>query len=193
MQEVEDLLRHFKSRETKMAGSEKWRETSPYGLRRYAGEFIAVGHDALNCYRKREVSRRGSGYEHVPPDPIVPFPIYFNFLHGIELGLKAYLLHVNAATIDELKSKQLGHNLPNLLNKALEHDLRSNCPELTKQHTDIIHCSNETYSNKWFEYIRIGGGRLMPIDEVVTVADQLSKGLKKLSMRTADEVGLTHE
>ena len=188
MQEFEGLLRLFRTRETKMALSEKWRETSPYGLRRYADEFIAVGHDALNCYRKRESSLRGSSYEHVPPDRIVPFPIYFNFLHGIELGLKAYLLHVDAATINKLKSKQLGHNLSNLLDKALEHGLSSNFPELTKRHTDIIRCSNETYSNKWFEYIRIGGERLMPIDEVVTVAYKLSKGLKGTSINRPFQV-----
>ena len=176
-----------------MAKDEEWRQASPFELRRYSDEFITIGRDALKCHRKREVSRRGSGYKHVPPDPIAPYPIYFNFLHGIELGLKAYLLQVNAATINELKSKPLGHNLSNLLDKALEHDLRSNCPELTKHHIDIIRCSNEAYSNKRFEYIRVGGERFMPIDEVVTVADKLSKGLRKLSMKTADEVGLAHE
>ena len=119
-------------------------------------EFITVVRDALKCRRNREVSRRGSGYEYVPPDQIVPFPIYFNFLHGIELGLKTYLLHVNAATINDLKSKRLEHNLSNILDKALEHGLRSNCPELTDSVICVIRFSSSTYADKQFEYIRIG-------------------------------------
>ena len=122
----------------------------------------------------------------------VPFPIYFNFLHGIELGLKAYLLHVNAATINELKSKQLGHNLSNLLDKALEHDLHSNCPELTDSVIDVIRFSSNTYADKQYEYVRIGSVQLMPIDKVVEAADILIRGLKQLDMKSANEVGLTH-
>ena len=169
-----------------MAMSEKWRETSPYGLRRYANEFITVGHDALNSHRKRNISSRSSGYDQVQPSQIVPFPIYFNFLHGIELGLKAYLLNIEALTLDELKkSKEFGHNLANLVDKALDYGLRNDCPELTESNISVIRFSSETYTNKRLEYIRIGGEQIRPIDEVADAADTLISSLKQLPMKTA--------
>ena len=61
-------------------------------------EFITVGHDALVSYRKRSPSN------HESAEAIPPFAIYYNFLHGIELGLKASLLHVKARKLKELPS-----------------------------------------------------------------------------------------
>ena len=162
---------------------------SPYGLRRYANEFITVGHDALNSHRKRNTSSRGSGYDQVQPSQIAPFPIHFNFLRGMELGFKAYLLNIEAVTLDELKSKdKFGHNLANLLDKALDCGLRNDCSKLTESNISVIRFSSEVYLNKRFEYIRIGGEQLIPIDEIADVADTLINSLKQLPMKTALEV-----
>ena len=176
-----------------MAKSENWREMSPIGLQRYAIEFITVGRDALDKHRKRHIADRGPGRDHVPYNLPPPFPIYYNFLHGMELGLKAYLLHVNAVTIGDLKSEQLGHNLANLLDKALEHDLCIKCPELTDSIIQVIRFSSSAYADKRFEYIRIGGLQLKPIDEITDAADTLINGLNQLDMQSSGEVRLAQE
>ncbi len=153
------------------------REARPGGLWRYGLEFITVGHDALDSHRKREIASRSPSRSHVPPSSRAPFPIYYNFLHGVELGLKAYLLHVEAATIKELRSNKFGHNLDRLLNTALDCDLRSHCLELTDTQIFAICSSNELYASKQFEYITIGRAQLMPIDSVAEAADTLIAGL----------------
>ncbi len=160
-----------------MAKAEEWREARPGGLWRYGLEFITVGHDALDSHRKRETAGRGPGSNHVPLSPRAPFPIYYNFLHGAELGLKSYLLYVEATTMEKLRSKKFGHDLDLLLNTALDHDLRSHCPELTDTHISTICSSKELYASKQFEYIRIGGAQLMPINTVAEAADTLIAGL----------------
>ena len=165
------------TRSSNMAKAEEWSEARPRGLWRYGLEFITVGHDALDSHRKREIAGRGPNRSHVPLSSRAPFPIYYNFLHGVELGLKAYLLSVKAATIEELRSKKFGHNLDRLLNKALDYDRRSGCLELTDAHISVICSSNELYASKQFEYIKIGEAQLMPIDSVAEAADTLIAGL----------------
>lgn len=141
-------------------------------------EFVTAGYDALACHRKREKNRRGPNRSHAPPGEHVPFPIYYNFLHGIELGLKAYLRHVKAVPLKDLRNqKKFGHHLNRLLKKALCHHLREACPELTERHIATVCCSSRLYARKEFEYIRIDGAQLPPIDQVVAAADTLIAGL----------------
>ena len=153
-------------------------EERQIGLWRYGCEFVAVGHDALACHRKREKDGYDLQRNHVPPRKVPPFPIYYNFLHGIELGLKAYLRHVDAVPLKDLRdSKKFGHRLDRLLTKALCHHLREACPNLTDSHIGTICCSSRLYAGKGFEYIQIGPARLKLIDQVVEVADTLIAGL----------------
>ena len=151
---------------------------SPRGLWRFGCEFVTIGHDALACHRKRKKDGHGPNHSHVPPSKHVPFPIYYNFLHGIELGLKAYLRHVDAVPLKDLRNpKKFGHHLDRLFTKALCHSLREECPELTDIHVVTIRYSSKLYAEKEFEYIRIGGVQLMAIDQVVEAADILIAGL----------------
>ena len=121
---------------------EEERQDSPKGLWRFGFEFVTIGHDALACHKKREKEGRGTNHSHVPPSKHAPFPIYFNFLHGIELGIKAYLRHVDAVPLKDFRNpkKKFGHHLEHLLTKALCHDLRKKCPELTDSHIATIRC-----------------------------------------------------
>ena len=155
--------------------NEEDRKDRPIGLWRFGFEFVTIGHDALACHRKREKGGHG------PTPSDAPFPIYYNFLHGTELGLKAYLRHVDAVPLEDLRNpRKFGHHLDRLLKKALRHDLRKACPALTDSHIDTILCSSGLYAAKMFEYIRIGGAQLMPIDQVVEVAKTLIAGLGAL-------------
>ena len=161
-----------------MEMTEKERQDRTIGLWRFGCEFLTIGHDALACHRKREKEHRGPNRSHVAPREVSSFPIYYNFLHGIELGLKAYLRHVDAVPLEELRNpKKYGHDLDRLLTKALCHGLREACPELTDSHVDTIRFSSGLYAKKEFEYIRIGGVQLVPIEQVVEAADILIAGL----------------
>ena len=168
-----------------MKKGEEWRGDSPFGLRRFGGEFITVGRDALEACTRRD-----------PPtllekcsSLVVPDPIYYNFLHGVELGLKSYLRHVDAVTLQVLRRPPFGHDLTRLLDKALDHSLRHECPELTDTHLKAIYGSNEIYASKRFEYIHIGFGSLVGIDQVAEAAETLIAGLKKLPMKPAQDPG----
>ena len=166
-------------------GGEEWREASPIGLRNEGDEFITVARDALAAYRKRQPELNDPGYPQNAREEMLKtarFPIYYNFLHGVELGLKSYLLHVGAATLKDLR-KQFGHKLDRLLDEALRCNLRSQCSELTNTHIDAIYESSQLYEDKQFEYHRIGGVSLVRIDQVAEAAETLIKGLKKLPMK----------
>ena len=163
---------------------EEWREASPIGLRRYGEEFIRVARDALEAHRKRNPPL--SALEnHV--GEFAPDPIYYNFLHGVELGLKSYLLHVGAVKLRDLR-RQFGHNLTRLLEKALDHDLRRQCSELTDTHLDPIRNLSPVYESKQLEYIHIGFCSSGPVDirKVADAAETLIAGLKELRMRVAN-------
>ena len=160
-----------------MSKAEDWRKASPQGLWLHGVEFITVGHDALDSFRKREAEGRGPGRDHVPPSRIATFSIHYNLLHGAELGLKAFILHVEAVPMSRLSSKEFGHRLDRLLETALDLDLCGCCPALTDTHISTIRHSNEPYASKQFEYRMIGGARLMPVDAVVDAADTLTAGL----------------
>ena len=160
---------------------EEWRGDSPVGLRRLGAEFIKVGQDALEAYRRRN-----------PPTlldqdlgEVAHDAIYYNFLHGIELGLKSYLRHTNAVPLRDLRSSSFGHDLCCLLDKSIEHGFHTECPELKDAHIEVIWCSSERYRSKEFEYIQIGAAQYPPIDAVAEAAETLITELKELQMKPA--------
>ena len=152
-----------------MANRRNRGEAGPVGFWHDGVEFIAVGHDALDGFRRRERADRGPGRAHVPASPTAPFPVYFNFLHGVELALKSYLLHAEVVQVDGLK-RDFGHGLHSLMEAALEHDLHARCPSLEDAHIDVVMFSSSAYVTKQFEYRRTGGVQLAPIDTVAEAA-----------------------
>ncbi len=144
------------------------------GLWHYGREFIETAAAALDLYKKNN-----------PTNPIgpsyAPFAIYFNFLHGIELGLKSYLVHEAGMLEKELREKRFGHKLNRLLNKALRHGLQSACTELTDTDLQAIRLLSKHYSSKKFEYIWMDGPlEMLDIDQVAKTANNLISGLKDL-------------
>ena len=174
-----------------MEKEETWRWESPFGLRRYGSDFIAVACDALEAYRKRQPELNDPTYSSFSRQQlleIAPDPIYYNFLHGVELGLKSYLLHAGTRPLEKIR-KHFGHDLSRLLDETLKLDLRSQCPQLTDTHIEAIRFSSELYRSKQLEYIRIGAVQSVPIDQVAEAAKTLIGGLKRLPMRTAHFTG----
>ena len=131
-----------------------------------AFDFVVVGHDALEAHGERKPHNPTEGVE------IAPVPVYYNFLHGIELALKAYLVHRKVLTKDaDLRS--LGHDLDRALRKAIKHDLRTKCPLLTSAHTAAISGLSDMYKTREFNYSKTGPKTIGGIHPVVEAADIL--------------------
>ena len=162
---------------------EEWRGDSPVGLRRFGAEFITVGKDALEAYRKRNPPTLLDEHS----GEVAPDAIYYNFLHGVELGLKSYLRHIDAVPFKDLRSHLYGHNLCSLLDESIKGGLRARCPKLEDAHIDVIRCLNEYYMRKQFEYVQIGLAQYQTIDVVATTAETLIAGLKQLPMQPAKQ------
>ena len=162
---------------------EEWRGDSPVGLRRFGEEFITVGNDALKAHRKRNPPTALE--QHL--GEIAPHPIYYNFLHGVELGLKSYLRHIDAVSLQSLRSPSYGHNLCRLLDESIRHGLRQQCPRLEDPHIEVFRFANEVYRPKDFEYISIGFAQYPPIDVVAKAAKTLIAELKELPMQPAKQ------
>ena len=145
------------------------------GLCSYGLEYRQTAVDALDLYKKRNPTNPNghAGY--------APFAIYFNFLHGIELGLKSYLVYEAGTLEEELRKKPFSHNLKRLLNEALRHRLQCVCTELTDTDLRTIRDLSKHYSDKTFEYIWTGGSLgVLPIDQVAKTADNLIFGVEGL-------------
>lgn len=110
---------------------------------------------------------------------IPSFPIYYCFLQGVELGLKAYLRHNDIESMEQLK--KIGHDITKLLNIAEKNGIRQQLPCLTDRDFAILHSHSPMYKDKEFTYIRTGlVNDLRPIDDLVEVADKLLVGITDL-------------
>lgn len=161
--------------------NDSWRQDSPFGLRRYGKQFVTVGQDALEAHRRRSFGTASTQVRLV----VAPDAIYYNLLHGVELGLKAYLRQIDAVSLSDLRRPPYGHNLSSLIEKSINCNLLANCPKLKKLHIDALHSANQLYMNKEFEYIRIGFVQYPPIEVVAEAADTLITSLENIRMRPA--------
>lgn len=156
----------------------KLRQSSPRAMYQFAKEYVTVGQDSLDAYRVRlpESQRHHTD---------VPFAIFYNFGHGIELGLKAYLLQ-NGLSIDALRSQEYGHNLESCLEKSLEFGLKDLC-NLTDIDLDQVRLLSRTYYEKEFEYAVLGEVEIPHIDQIAAACDRLASGLGGLQWKKAEE------
>ena len=72
-------------------------------------------------------------------------PVRFLFSHAIELYLKAYLM-LRGVTIEELRSRALGHDLKRLTEKAVELGL-----SVSEEHRLSIEVANEAILDRYIE------------------------------------------
>ncbi len=154
----------------------KLKQSSPIAMYQLAKEYFTVGQDSLAAYRMRlpENQRHHTN---------IPFAIFYNFGHGIELSLKAHLLQ-NGVPIDDLRG--YGHNLESCLKASLDFKLMELC-NLTDIDLDQIRLLNRTYYTKEFEYAVLGGVTVPHIDQIASACEKLCSGLDSLQWKKAGE------
>ncbi len=102
---------------------------------------------------------------------------YFLFGRSIELSLKAYLLERDVPI--NILARKFGHDLSKLLDKALEEGLKE-MVDLTEQDIAVIHCLNDSYSTKRYEYKETGAMYAYPLENTtVQVTEALAYHLGK--------------
>ena len=93
-------------------------------------------------------------------ESITPFEsekaITFNFLHSIELGLKAYILRSGDNSFDNLK--EFRHDLCLLLEECEEIGITKACPRFRKEQKTIIKRMSPIYANAEALRYFAGGG-----------------------------------
>ena len=154
---------------------EEWRQDSPRGLCTAAKEFRDVGQDALAAHMKRVQSPAS-------------FPIYYNFLHAIELLLKAYLRQVDAVPLKELRNQPYRHNISKLLEVSIEKGICSHC-KLNSDQIDAIHEASCEYSTKRLEYFYLGltTTTKISIKRIADATDTLVDGIDDIDLRIAKD------
>jgi len=78
---------------------------------------------------------------------------YYLVCHSIELSLKAFLL-LKGVSKSDIRSRSLGHNLSNILEKCLSLGLEE-IVQITDPQKSMLTELNEWYSRKGFEYFEI--------------------------------------
>lgn len=155
------------------ADNDEWRQATPFGLCRYAQEYAQAGRDALEGFRARQP-------EPQPPYTFAPFPVYFNFLHSIELALKSYMVYTGSSSRE---MHRVGHDLDAALDICIERGIKDACPSFRPLMMETIRNANELYKRKDFEYIRVGYiQHLEPIDQIVMATDVLLTDLGRIDM-----------
>ena len=147
---------------------EEWRQDSPQGLLTEARGFRDVGQCALDNYHTS-----------------FAFPIYYLFLHAIELALKAYLRQVEAVPMDKLRL-EYGHNISKLIRKATDENLRAYC-SLNDPQIKALNALSDIYSKKEFEYFRLGPYNLPDIQLVAAATDVLVENIRLMELRVAED------
>ena len=171
------------STETKNQPRGKWREDSPRGLCTKAQDFRNVGRDALEAHKTRLRAESPTGTILIAHPP--SFPVYYLFLHAIELVLKAYLRQMEVATLKELRSKKYGHDISELIRAATANGLDSLC-QLTPRQREAIYQVAGLYLEKRFEYFQLGLVTIPPIEPIAEATDVLINGIRRMKLRLAE-------
>ncbi len=140
--------------------------TSSMGLWTYAKDYMEAGYIVISNM----------------PRALPPTPAYYLCCHAIELALKAYLRGTGASI---LNLKRIGHDLLKAYKEALRVGLKD-IYELTPEQIDAIELVNNLYSNKEFEYIKVGFKRLPQIDVLYGTATSLVYALKQFCNEKRD-------
>ncbi len=117
-----------------------------------------------------------------------PVP-FFLYCRSIELLLKAFLL-ARGLPKAELKKRQLGHNLANLLVKARQFGLHE-FTEVTANEESLLMLINPAYSGKELEYFNVGFGYLSDsaLPHLQSLSARLRETVRPLCLHAADLPG----
>lgn len=124
--------------------------TTPLGLLRYASEYYAGAEatdDAIGDDRGHE--------RHAP--------MVVNFLIGqaAELALKAYLLHTGL-TVDELRSRNFGHDLIALFDAAMNNGFGKDV-SIGNKEREMLALLNGYYKDRELQYFKGGMKEAFPV------------------------------
>jgi hypothetical protein len=101
-------------------------------------------------------------------------PVYYLYLHAVELALKSYIYFINQ---DENELKLIGHNLEAALDRALEIGITDIFP-LSQELHKCIQMINPVYKGKELEYFYPGLKRLPAIELVNNSTNSLLQALE---------------
>jgi hypothetical protein len=160
----------------KMRADDERLQLTAFGLRRYAVEYLQVADAGLAAYRAElsEVKRRHT--------VLAPFAVYFNYLHAVELALKAYMVHTGSPLSELRSGTGVGHDLRAALNFCHHGRRLRDHVELSSRVLETIRACSGTYRQKDFEYIRRGSVALRPIDDVKEAAAAVVEGMLAVEM-----------
>lgn len=103
-----------------------------------------------------------------------PLPVYYLYLHAIELALKSYIYFIHK---DENELKYIGHDLDATLSRALEIGIADIYPE-NQELKECIKMLNPVYKGKELEYFYPGLKRLPAIEYINNSTNSLLKALE---------------
>jgi hypothetical protein len=118
-------------------------QTTPIGLARYAYEYL----DSAILVEERATEKK-------PGSQISPIPAYFLAFHGIELTLKSFL-RSKEVTVNQLRSREFGHDLCTCYRKAKEFGLAEIFKEDTKD-VAVLEMLEDLNDKQGLRYIRTG-------------------------------------
>ena len=143
---------------------------------------------AKSFYKSAE--KLNTGAQHMD----APLPVYYLFLHSVELALKSYLYYRG---VDEDGLRRIGHNLETAWQEAVDLGLCDLCSECQKLQ-ECIQIIGPIYGGSQLEYFYPGSTRLPIIADIhecsgriLTVLDEFyDRQLKTAqSPRTGDHDG----
>jgi hypothetical protein len=103
-------------------------------------------------------------------------PIYYLYVHAIELALKA-ALRARGMTVRELRSKKYGHDLMQLVSACRKRRLASRL-RLGKRREAILSVLNEMSCEQEFRYIKTGSKALPTLESLRALASRLLDSVK---------------
>ena len=106
--------------------------------------------------------------------------VYYNYVHGIELLLKSYLLHTGTSLEDI--ERYVRQDIDEALTRCMNCGLRDVCPDLDTVAQAAVVGVSEPYWRKRFEYLRVEGLHLPHVGHVAEAAHALVAGLRYLKM-----------
>jgi hypothetical protein len=128
------------------------RDPSSFDFQQLAEGALDAANTCFFDWRRRDDEFAGGNRE--DQGTFMVIPTVFLYFRAIELSLKAAIRENGLATLNEIRSRTLGHNLTALLQRATTVAGAYTCAELgvDRDAQDFIGEWSDDYATKWFEY-----------------------------------------